>query len=198
MKYTDSVSDNVCVCLQNLRALENSLEKTQFKCKEAENILTNYLKLKSHLQVWPIDIKSYFIFIFICRKLYLNDFMLKFSIYYRIKNVVVQVIFPFSLALLVFMSFSLCVPNFFHSHPFRRRAWLSMANWTVWKQKSWSTERNFTTCRSWTMTPSSLKKLLRWAATSSAGFTAYMWIVKASDRWFTIYSCHHCWYKVTN
>ncbi|KAF3687257.1 Coiled-coil domain-containing protein 151 [Channa argus] len=34
----------------NLRALENSLEKTQFKCKEAENIMTNYLKLKSHLQ----------------------------------------------------------------------------------------------------------------------------------------------------
>ncbi|XP_049900543.1 coiled-coil domain-containing protein 151 isoform X1 [Epinephelus moara] len=33
-----------------LRALENSLEKTQFKCKEAENIMTNYLKLKSHLQ----------------------------------------------------------------------------------------------------------------------------------------------------
>ncbi|GAA6220297.1 coiled-coil domain-containing protein 151 [Lates japonicus] len=34
----------------NLRALENNLEKTQFKCKEAENIMTNYLKLKSHLQ----------------------------------------------------------------------------------------------------------------------------------------------------
>ncbi|XP_042340178.1 coiled-coil domain-containing protein 151 [Plectropomus leopardus] len=33
-----------------LRALENSLEKTQFKCKEAENIMNNYLKLKSHLQ----------------------------------------------------------------------------------------------------------------------------------------------------
>eukprot|EP00064_Thunnus_orientalis_P007960 superscaffoldBa00000916_g7982 len=33
-----------------LRALENNLEKTQFKCKEAENIMTNYLKLKSHLQ----------------------------------------------------------------------------------------------------------------------------------------------------
>ncbi|KAM9313774.1 coiled-coil domain-containing protein 151 [Pholidichthys leucotaenia] len=33
-----------------LRALENSLEKTQFKCKEAENIMTNYLKLKNHLQ----------------------------------------------------------------------------------------------------------------------------------------------------
>ncbi|KAM6941437.1 coiled-coil domain-containing protein 151 [Lycodopsis pacificus] len=34
----------------NLRALENSLEKTQFKCKEAENIMMNYQKLKSHLQ----------------------------------------------------------------------------------------------------------------------------------------------------
>uniref|UniRef100_A0A7N8XYG6 Outer dynein arm docking complex subunit 3 n=1 Tax=Mastacembelus armatus TaxID=205130 RepID=A0A7N8XYG6_9TELE len=34
----------------NLRALENSLEKTQFKCKEAENIMTNYLKLKRHMQ----------------------------------------------------------------------------------------------------------------------------------------------------
>ncbi|TKS69165.1 Coiled-coil domain-containing protein 151 [Collichthys lucidus] len=33
-----------------LRALENSLEKTQFKCKEAENIMTNYQKLKSQLQ----------------------------------------------------------------------------------------------------------------------------------------------------
>ncbi|XP_031140286.1 coiled-coil domain-containing protein 151 isoform X1 [Sander lucioperca] len=33
-----------------LRALENSLEKTQFKCKEAENIMTNYQKLKSHLE----------------------------------------------------------------------------------------------------------------------------------------------------
>ncbi|KAI3352822.1 hypothetical protein L3Q82_019396 [Scortum barcoo] len=33
-----------------LRALENSLEKTQFKCKEAENIMVNYQKLKSHLQ----------------------------------------------------------------------------------------------------------------------------------------------------
>lgn len=43
----------VFVCLQKLRALENSLEKTQFKCKEAENIMTNYQKLKSHLEVCP-------------------------------------------------------------------------------------------------------------------------------------------------
>nr|XP_046260429.1 coiled-coil domain-containing protein 151 [Scatophagus argus]XP_046260439.1 coiled-coil domain-containing protein 151 [Scatophagus argus] len=34
----------------NLRALENRLEKTQLKCKEAENIMINYQKLKSHLQ----------------------------------------------------------------------------------------------------------------------------------------------------
>uniref|UniRef100_A0A3P9DCK1 Outer dynein arm docking complex subunit 3 n=1 Tax=Maylandia zebra TaxID=106582 RepID=A0A3P9DCK1_9CICH len=34
----------------NLRVLENSLEKSQFKCKEAENIMIDYLKLKSHLQ----------------------------------------------------------------------------------------------------------------------------------------------------
>uniref|UniRef100_A0A3Q3W0R4 ODAD1 central coiled coil region domain-containing protein n=1 Tax=Mola mola TaxID=94237 RepID=A0A3Q3W0R4_MOLML len=34
----------------NLRALENSLEKTHFKCKEAENIMVNYQKLKRHLQ----------------------------------------------------------------------------------------------------------------------------------------------------
>ncbi|KAL6110535.1 odad3 [Pungitius sinensis] len=34
----------------NLRALENSLEKTQYKCKEAENIMNSYQKLKSHLQ----------------------------------------------------------------------------------------------------------------------------------------------------
>lgn len=34
----------------NLRALENNLEKTKFKCKEAENITTDYLKLKSRLQ----------------------------------------------------------------------------------------------------------------------------------------------------
>uniref|UniRef100_A0A3P8TI32 Outer dynein arm docking complex subunit 3 n=1 Tax=Amphiprion percula TaxID=161767 RepID=A0A3P8TI32_AMPPE len=35
---------------ENLRVLENSLEKTRFKCKEAKNIMSNYLKLKSHLQ----------------------------------------------------------------------------------------------------------------------------------------------------
>lgn len=41
------------VCVQNLRVLENSLEKSQFKCKEAKNIMIDYLKLKSHLQVSP-------------------------------------------------------------------------------------------------------------------------------------------------
>ncbi|CAJ1053804.1 coiled-coil domain-containing protein 151 [Xyrichtys novacula] len=34
----------------NLRTLKNSLEKTQFKCKEAESIMANYQKVKSHLQ----------------------------------------------------------------------------------------------------------------------------------------------------
>ncbi|CAN9500106.1 unnamed protein product [Ophioblennius macclurei] len=34
----------------NRRTLENRLEKTQLKCKEGENIMANYLKLKSHLQ----------------------------------------------------------------------------------------------------------------------------------------------------
>ncbi|XP_041839650.1 coiled-coil domain-containing protein 151 isoform X2 [Melanotaenia boesemani] len=33
-----------------IRALENSLKKTQFKYKEAENIMIYYLKLKNHLQ----------------------------------------------------------------------------------------------------------------------------------------------------
>ncbi|KAM8773711.1 outer dynein arm-docking complex subunit 3-like [Acanthopagrus schlegelii] len=33
-----------------LRVLENRLEKTQFKCMEAENIMINYEKVKSHLQ----------------------------------------------------------------------------------------------------------------------------------------------------
>ncbi|XP_017272386.1 coiled-coil domain-containing protein 151 isoform X2 [Kryptolebias marmoratus] len=33
-----------------LRALENRLEKTQLKCKEAESIMAYYLKLKRHLQ----------------------------------------------------------------------------------------------------------------------------------------------------
>ncbi|XP_029366210.1 coiled-coil domain-containing protein 151 [Echeneis naucrates] len=42
----------------NLRALENSLEKTQFKCKEAENIMTNYLKLKSHMQEESLTFQS--------------------------------------------------------------------------------------------------------------------------------------------
>ena len=40
----------MCV-FQKLRVLENRLEKTQFKCMEAENIMINYEKVKSHLQV---------------------------------------------------------------------------------------------------------------------------------------------------
>ncbi|XP_034543780.1 coiled-coil domain-containing protein 151 isoform X2 [Notolabrus celidotus] len=35
---------------KNLRALKNSLEKTQFKWREAESIMGNYQKVKSHLQ----------------------------------------------------------------------------------------------------------------------------------------------------
>ncbi|XP_041642082.1 coiled-coil domain-containing protein 151 isoform X2 [Cheilinus undulatus] len=34
----------------NMRALKNSLEKTQFKCKEAESIMASYQKVKRHLQ----------------------------------------------------------------------------------------------------------------------------------------------------
>lgn len=34
-----------------MRSLENSLEKMHFKCNEAENIIVNYQKLRSHLQV---------------------------------------------------------------------------------------------------------------------------------------------------
>lgn len=37
--------------LQKLRSLQNCLEKNQLKCKEAANIMTNYLQLKRHLQV---------------------------------------------------------------------------------------------------------------------------------------------------
>ncbi|XP_075893858.1 outer dynein arm-docking complex subunit 3-like isoform X2 [Nelusetta ayraudi] len=33
-----------------MRSLENSLEKMHFKCNEAENIIVNYQKLRSHLQ----------------------------------------------------------------------------------------------------------------------------------------------------
>uniref|UniRef100_A0A672H9S2 Coiled-coil domain containing 151 n=1 Tax=Salarias fasciatus TaxID=181472 RepID=A0A672H9S2_SALFA len=40
----------------NRWTLENRLEKTQLKCKEGENIMANYLKLKSHLQVCPAHI----------------------------------------------------------------------------------------------------------------------------------------------
>ncbi|KAJ8283742.1 hypothetical protein COCON_G00025920 [Conger conger] len=35
---------------QNLRVLENRLEKAQLKCQEAEHIMRSYLKLKAHLQ----------------------------------------------------------------------------------------------------------------------------------------------------
>lgn len=67
-----------------------------------------------------------------------------------------------SLFTFTFPVLSLFIP---HYHHFRRRVWLSKASWTVWKQKSWSTERSSTTCKSWTMTPSFLKKLPRWTTT---------------------------------
>lgn len=57
--------------------------------------------------------------------------------------------------------------NLSHWHLFRRRVWHSKASWTVWRPKSWSTEQNSTTCRSWIMTPSSLKKQPRWSAALS-------------------------------
>ncbi|XP_055014086.1 coiled-coil domain-containing protein 151 isoform X2 [Boleophthalmus pectinirostris] len=41
-----------------LRSLENNLEKTQLKCKEAENITRNYLTLKSHLQDESLNFSS--------------------------------------------------------------------------------------------------------------------------------------------
>lgn len=39
--------------LRRLRVLENSLEKTQLKCQEAERIMKGYLEIKNHLQVSP-------------------------------------------------------------------------------------------------------------------------------------------------
>ncbi|XP_030272771.1 coiled-coil domain-containing protein 151 isoform X2 [Sparus aurata] len=41
-----------------LRVLENRLEKTQFKCEEAENITINYEKVKSHLQEESLTYES--------------------------------------------------------------------------------------------------------------------------------------------
>lgn len=45
------MSITITPCPQKHRALENRLEKTQLKRKEAENIMAYYLKLKRHLQV---------------------------------------------------------------------------------------------------------------------------------------------------
>nr|XP_023647623.1 coiled-coil domain-containing protein 151 isoform X1 [Paramormyrops kingsleyae] len=44
--------------LQNLRVLENRLEKAQLKCQEAEHIMRGYLKLKAHLQEESLTFQS--------------------------------------------------------------------------------------------------------------------------------------------
>ncbi|XP_072319988.1 coiled-coil domain-containing protein 151 isoform X2 [Eucyclogobius newberryi] len=49
-KTTDARAQKKEEDAMKLRTLENNLEKTQLKCKEAENITRNYLTLKSHLQ----------------------------------------------------------------------------------------------------------------------------------------------------
>uniref|UniRef100_A0A665VQZ3 ODAD1 central coiled coil region domain-containing protein n=1 Tax=Echeneis naucrates TaxID=173247 RepID=A0A665VQZ3_ECHNA len=56
--YEQRLEEERLTTINNLRALENSLEKTQFKCKEAENIMTNYLKLKSHMQEESLTFQS--------------------------------------------------------------------------------------------------------------------------------------------
>ncbi|XP_064180131.1 coiled-coil domain-containing protein 151 [Anguilla rostrata] len=43
---------------QNLRVLENRLEKAQLKCQEAEHIMRSYLKLKAHLQDESLTFQS--------------------------------------------------------------------------------------------------------------------------------------------
>ncbi|XP_076871440.1 coiled-coil domain-containing protein 151 isoform X2 [Brachyhypopomus gauderio] len=43
---------------QNLRVLENRLEKAQLKCQEAEHIMLSYLKLKQHLQEESLSFQS--------------------------------------------------------------------------------------------------------------------------------------------
>ncbi|XP_057698595.1 outer dynein arm-docking complex subunit 3-like [Corythoichthys intestinalis] len=47
--YIQAISEKEDITMK-LRSLQNSLEKNQLKCKEAANIMTNYLKLKRHLQ----------------------------------------------------------------------------------------------------------------------------------------------------
>ncbi|XP_049575886.1 coiled-coil domain-containing protein 151 [Syngnathus scovelli] len=49
MGFNQALSDKEEITMK-LRSLQNCLEKNQLKCKEAANIMTNYLKLKSHLQ----------------------------------------------------------------------------------------------------------------------------------------------------
>ncbi|KAG7491599.1 hypothetical protein MATL_G00005360 [Megalops atlanticus] len=43
---------------QNIRMLENRLEKAQLKCQEAEHIMRSYLKLKAHLQEESLTFQS--------------------------------------------------------------------------------------------------------------------------------------------
>ncbi|KAJ8415982.1 hypothetical protein AAFF_G00380040 [Aldrovandia affinis] len=43
---------------QNIRMLENRLEKAQLKCQEAEHIVSSYLKLKAHLQEESLTFQS--------------------------------------------------------------------------------------------------------------------------------------------
>ncbi|KAI1886805.1 hypothetical protein AGOR_G00199590 [Albula goreensis] len=43
---------------QNIRVLENRLEKAQLKCQEAEHIMKSYLKLKAHLQDESLTFQS--------------------------------------------------------------------------------------------------------------------------------------------
>ncbi|XP_077575147.1 coiled-coil domain-containing protein 151 [Stigmatopora nigra] len=47
--YIQAISEKEDITMK-LRSLQNRLEKNQLKCKEAANIMTNYLKLKRHLQ----------------------------------------------------------------------------------------------------------------------------------------------------
>uniref|UniRef100_A0A3Q4I6R0 Coiled-coil domain-containing protein 151-like n=1 Tax=Neolamprologus brichardi TaxID=32507 RepID=A0A3Q4I6R0_NEOBR len=53
-----SESSSSKVSSDKLRALENDLEKTQFKCMEAQNIIVNYLKFKNHLHEESLTYKG--------------------------------------------------------------------------------------------------------------------------------------------
>uniref|UniRef100_A0A3P8Q0N0 ODAD1 central coiled coil region domain-containing protein n=1 Tax=Astatotilapia calliptera TaxID=8154 RepID=A0A3P8Q0N0_ASTCA len=53
-----SESSSSKVSSDKLRTLENDLEKTQFKCMEAKNIMVNYLKFKNHLHEESLTYKG--------------------------------------------------------------------------------------------------------------------------------------------